>query len=590
MPSPSRSPRAGRRSLRGAATFRLRITMILVTMVVSLFAARLVQLQGVDPQAYAARATAEGVVTATLPAKRGEIVDRNGTALAESDAGKMIVADPTRTKAHAAEIATYLAGKLDLDYFTLLSALSKSGTRFVYVARRVPATTATSLVAALTKRGYEGLATRSDPLRSYPGDDVAANIVGFTNDKGQGANGLELSFNNVLGGRDGHESYEVGDGNRIPLGENDTVEPVDGKTLHLTIDRDVQWYAQRLLCDRVQEAHAKSGSLVAMDTQTGEILALADCPTFDANAPGASAKSTWGSSALATPYEPGSVEKTLTASALINEGLASPRTKIVVPPVLPVMDRVIHDDNDHGTEHLTLTGVIAQSSNIGITRASATIPHQKLYDYLHSFGLGSAVNLGLQGQNPGILPAASTWTQLTQATIAFGQGVSVNAVQMAAAVNTIANKGVYVSPSLIEGKATTVTGQTVGTDTTTRHRVITAETAGKVSRMMEMVTTSNAGTAPGAKIVGYRTAGKTGTAQEVGPKCKCYDYYDVSFAGFAPADQPRFTVYVVIRDPRDGATGGGTAAPVFKGLLTYLLQKYAVPPTTTKPADLPVTW
>ena len=216
---------------------------------------------------------------------------------------------------------------------------------------------------------------------------------------------------------------------------------------------------------------------------------------------------------------------------------------------------------------------------------------QRLWGYLDKFGLGHRTGIGLAGETRGLLPKPGDWTDLTQATIAFGQGLSVNALQMAAAVNTIANHGEYVSPSLIEGKVTAANGQDYGTGVATRHRVISSETATKVARMMEMVTTEGYGTAPGAKVPGYRVAGKTGTAQQVGAKCKCYDgSLAVSFAGFAPADNPRFTVYVVVQKPQGGASGGGTAGPVFRRLLGYLLQKYAVPPTETTPPKLPVEW
>jgi cell division protein FtsI (penicillin-binding protein 3) len=561
-------------------------------MVLSIFGVRLVQLQGLDPKAYAARAAASGMVSATLPANRGEIVDRNGVPLAESVSGSMIVADPTRTAPHAAAIAKIMADRLHLDYFDLLTTLSKPNTRFQYVARRVPSTTATTLVDQLTNAGYQGLATRRDPLRSYPGADVGANLIGFMDGEGAPAAGLEATFNKMLKGTDGSETYEVGGGNRIPLGDNSTVNPVNGKNLHLTIDRDVQWYAQRLLRTKVHQANADSGAAVVLDTRTGEILGLADYPTFDANHGNQASQGDWGSRALSDVYEPGSVEKVLTMSALIDQGLVNPLTRIVVPQQLPVLDRVIHDYFQHGRIRLTLAGVIAKSSNIGTTLASMGIAPAVMDSYLRKFGLGARADIGMPGESNGLLSPGSTWSKLTKAEISFGQGLSVNALQMAAAVNTIANHGQYVSPSLIQGRATTSGGVTVGTGVAARRQVVTPQTAAKVARMMEMVTTEGSGTAPGAKVPGYRTAGKTGTAQEVGAKCRCYDgSLDVSFAGFAPADKPRFTVYVVVKNPKMANAGGGlVAGPVFRRLMSYVLEKYAVPPTETRPAALPVEW
>ena len=564
-------------------------------MLLSLFGARLFQLQGVDSKAYASRADASGLVNIALPAKRGRILDRNGTPLAESVAGMMVVADPTRTNPNAEAIAKLLADRLHLDYFDLLGKLTKKNdtTRFVYIARRIPSTLASSVMDELKAHDYVGVDTRPDPLRTYPAGDVAANLVGYLGDNpAKVSGGLERSFNNLLAGKDGKETYEVGGGNRIPLGDNSQVKPVNGKDLKLTIDRDVQWFSQRVLRTAVQSAKAQSGAAVVLDSRTGEVLALADYPTFDANKPGKAKKEDLGSRALNDVYEPGSVEKVLTVSSLIDAGKVTPRTRFTVPSELPVLDRVIGDWYDHGTVHLTLAGVIARSSNIGTALAATQFTPAELHDHLVKFGLGQRTDVGLIGEASGVLGDRDSWNTLTRAQVAFGQGLSVNALQMATAVNTIANGGQLITPSLIEGRATTTTGQTVGTETAKRRQVVGASAALKTAEMMEGVTTQDVGTAPGAGIEGYRVAGKTGTAQEVGGACNCYrdGGLDVSFAGFAPADKPRFTVYVVIKHPGESASGGGTAGPVFRKILNYVLQKYAVPPTDTPPARIPIRW
>lgn len=583
--------------LRGSSEVRLRVGMVVIAMILSVFGARLLQLQGLDPKAYAARADAEGLEKVLLPAERGEITDRNGVPLAETVNGVMIVADPVRTRKNAEKIARILANKLDLDYFELLANLRKTAPegkpaiRFAYLARRVPSTVAADALAAVQKAGYKGVETRPDAVRTYPAHDVAANLLGFLGADGKPLAGLELAFDKQLAGKDGHETYEVGDGNRIPLGENTEVEPVNGKGLTLTIDRDVQWYAQRVLRTAVENSRAASGAAVALDTKTGAILALADYPTYDANSPGQAAKADRGSRALSNVYEPGSVEKVLTTASLIDAGKVSPRTRITVPSTLPVLDRVIHDWFEHDKLRLTLAGVVAKSSNIGTAIAAEQFSHQQLWQYLDRFGLGHRTEIGMPGETRGVLPPADSWSDLSRATIAFGQGLSVNALQMASAINAVANGGELITPSLIQGSATNGAGVTVGTDTAKRTQVISPEAAAATAQMMEMVTTEGAGTAPGAGIAGYRVAGKTGTAQQVGSKCRCYDgSLAVSFAGFAPADDPRFTVYVVIQKPKDGASGGGTAGPVFRKILSYLLQKYTVPPTQTPPARLPVEW
>jgi len=564
---------------------------VLIAMVLSVFGARLFQLQGVDAEAYAAMAQREGTDSVVLPATRGVITDRNDTPLAESLDGLMVVADPTLTDDDASAIARILADGLDIDYFETLERLRTPDTRFRYIARRVPSTKAMAVVAQVEEAGYEGITTDRDPVRTYPADDVAANILGFMGAEGQPMAGFERVFDDMLSGVDGSATYELGGGNRLPLGDNSVVEPVSGDDLALTIDRDVQWYSQRVLRQTVEGAGAESGVAVAMDTRTGEVLALADYPTFDANEPLRSRAGDLGSRALRDVYEPGSVSKVLTAASLIDAGKVSPSTRIVVPGQLRRQDQVIGDYWDHGRLRLTFTGVIAKSSNVGTVLAADEFSFKEFYRYLLAFGLGRQTGLGVSGESAGLVPDWRTWSQINQDTISFGQGISVNAVQMAAAVNAIANGGVYVTPSLVKGRATTASGETVGTATTTSRRVVSERAAELTARMMEAVTDPEEGTAPAAAIEGYRVAGKTGTAQRVGEDCGCYDgTFTVSFAGFAPADDPRFLVYVVVQDPKNGGGGGTVAGPAFQKIMSHMLRKYAVPPTGVDPPDMPLEW
>lgn len=576
--------------MRATSVARLRFGMILIAMIVSLFAVRLLQLQGVDAATYAAKARAVGVVEEVLPATRGTITDRNGTPLAESLDGLMLVADPTKTAKYAPQIATIVARRLDEDYFKLLAALRKPDTQFQYLARRVPSGVATELVADLAAQGYKGIDTRRDPLRTYPARDVAANVIGFTNAEGQAGEGAELMFDRLLSGTDGSATFEVGGGNRIPLGDNSVVEPKDGTDLTLTIDQDAQWYAQRVLRDTVQRSGGESGSAVALDVRTGEVLALADFPTFDANRPTEAPQENLGARSVRDVYEPGSVQKVLTLATLLDAGHVTPRTRLVVPESIRSSDRRIGDWFDHGTIRLTLTGVLAKSSNIGTVLAARDFPDEALHEGLAAFGLGSSTGLGMNGEAPGILTPWSGWREINKDNIAFGQGLAVNVVQMAAAVGTIANGGVYVQPSLVKGKATMNDGTVVGSDVAETRQVISPEAARKTALMMEAVVDPERGTAPSAAIEGYRVAGKTGTAQRVGEKCGCYDgSKTLSFAGFAPADAPRFLVYVVVHDPVGG--GGGTVGgPAFHKIMSFLLSKYGVPPTGVKESKLPVEW
>ena len=589
-------PRGRRGRLRGSPQIRLRVGFLIIAIVLSVFAARLVQLQAYDPASYAEMAADEGTVDVVLPATRGDILDRNGEPLADSVDGLMVVADPLMTAEQAPEIATFLSKRLDIDYFDTLERLRVEGSRFQYLARQVPATLAKATVDAAAELDFEGLWTERDPVRSYPGRDVAANLVGFLgtprkNGAARALAGLEDTFNGYLAGTDGEARYEVGAGNRIPLGDNTVTDAVDGEDLTTTIDRDLQWYAQRVLRQTVLGAGGESGHVVIMDSRTGELLTDADYPTYDASRPYDYESDLYRAASLTDVYEPGSVEKVLTLSSLIDAGKVTNRTRFRVPGSLERQDRVIHDYWEHGLINLTLAGIVAKSSNIGTVIAADEFRQGQLRSYLTAFGLGAKTDIGVGGETKGLLPSGALWTSQTEDRIAFGQGLSVNAVQMAAAINTIANGGVRIDPSLIKGSAVSDDGDEFGTDHADRTRVISEDAAWQMTQMMERVIDPEAGVAPAAAVPGYRVAGKTGTAQQVGSECRCYDgTFTVSFAGFAPADDPRFTIYVVVHNPSNGGGGGSVAGPAFSKLMSYTLRRYGVPPTGTQPSRLPVEW
>jgi cell division protein FtsI (penicillin-binding protein 3) len=560
-----------------------------VAFVISLFAARLVQLQGIDENDYAAIAAAKGAKTITLEAPRASIYDRNGEALAQTVDASKIVADPTDAYQDATKIAVILHQRLDVDYIDAVTKLRKTSTRYVELARHVKPELAASVVKEIQQRGYPGVYADDDTLRTYPNGTVAANVVGFVNDAGHGGAGLEASMDDLLSGVNGSATFEVADGQQLPLADSTIVAPREGTGVRLTIDRDLQYLAQARLAQAVRQAGGTSGYAVVMDVKTGQVLALADTPTFDPNKRELYPADTYGSEALQDVYEPGSVEKVLTFSALIDAGYVTPRTPFRVPPTLPRGDTTIHDYFAHPTLRLTATGIVAKSSNIGTVLASQHLPTRTFYDYLRSFGLGSRTGVGLNGESPGLLPKPKSWLPITHDTVSFGQGLSVNALQMTAAISAVANGGVYVKPSLVEGYVHS-DGSFTKADPPAEHRVVSAGTASKVARMMEAVTGPE-GTAPTANINGYRVAGKTGTAQRVDESCSCYDgSFTVSFAGFAPADDPRFAVYVVVQQPKDGNGGGITGGPVFHDLMAATLQKFGVPPTDRRQRALPVTW
>ncbi|MGN0065036.1 MAG: peptidoglycan D,D-transpeptidase FtsI family protein [Nocardioides sp.] len=563
-------------------------------MVFSFYGARLIQVQGIDPKSLADLAAAEGAVSVTLPAARGDIVDRNGVKLAGSVQGKMVVADPSLSAQDAPEIATILAEELDLDYAKTLALLRgrTEGSRFEYLARRVPSTQATDTLAKLDEAGYDGVFLEDEPLRDYPGGDVAANLVGMVGTD-EPLSGFELTFDKLLSGVDGKATWQSSSskGVRIPLRESTLKEPKNGQTLSLTIDQDLQWFTQNVLAQTVQQYGAESGAAIVMDPRTGQILALADAPTFDPNKPDEARREDMGSRAISDVYEPGSVAKVLTAASLIDAGKTTPRQRFKVPGQLDRQDRPIGDWWDHGTLRYTLTGIIARSSNIGTVLAADAFSPSELVGYLRKFGLGKRTDIGVRGESGGILESGDTMTSQTKDRVTFGQSMSVNLVQMGSALSTIANDGVRVSPSIVSGTATTDEGKEVGSDLSTSERVVSAKAARDTALMMEKVLDPEDGVAKVAQVQGYRVAGKTGTAQRASEECRCYDgSVTVSFGGFAPADDARLTVYVVVHDPKSVRSGGAVAGPAFSRIMGYALKRYGIAPTGTKPSDLPIEW
>jgi len=586
-----RPPKRPPRTLRlGRPALRLRIAFVVMAFVLSLFAGRLVLLQGVDPDSYALAAAKENTRQYPLHASRGAILDRAGIPLAISEETVAITADPKLTAPVAQRLARLLAAKLPaLTYDEIITQLVQP-TRFEYVARKVSPRVWEQIKAEMKQQRLAGLYTQADPVRSHPNGDVAANVIGFVGAEGKGLGGLEYGLDEQLSGTDGKAIYEVdARGNRIPLANHTVAEPKPGVSAQLTIDRDLQWYAEQRIAQQVKLTKAESGSVVMMDTKTGELLVAATYPSFDPDKAAAAKKDARGNRVLEQVYEPGSVQKVVTMAALADAGLIDLSTRLTVPGALRVGGKTVHDHFDHGTLKLTVSGVVAKSSNIGTIMAAQQMPIAQFVKYLYKFGFGQPTGIGFPGESRGIMPPGDEWSELTRSNVAFGQGLSANAVQMAAAVNAVANSGVYVPPKLVRNYVD-ASGNVVPVDSQQSRRVVSPQAAKQVTTMMEGVT-GPGGTAKTARIAGYRVAGKTGTAQETGPECGGrYCRWATSFAGFAPADNPRFVTYVVLQNPTNGRSGGGQGGPVFRDVMNYALQKYAVPPTGAKPPNQPLTW
>ncbi len=582
-PAPQRRPKPPRTVVLGDPHGRLRSACVVLAIILSLFVGRLVQLQAVEAPAYAARAEAGRLRTVTLPATRGDITDVNGVVLSTSVAARNVTVDQTLVHDPAATAAA-LSPLLGLSASDLTAKLT--GTRrFGYVALQITP----ELWASIRDLKLPGLFAEDTSRRIYPAGDLAASVLGFMSRDGTGLGGIELAQQRQLAGVAGIDTFEAAaHGRQIPTATATEQRAIPGSTVRLTIDRDIQWAAQQALASEVKAANADSGSVVVEDVRTGALLALATAPSFNPADPGSVSIADRGNPAVSDIYEPGSTSKIMTMAAVLEEGKLNALSPLTVPPELKRGGAVFHDSHAHGTEHLTLTGVLAKSSNLGTILASETIGANTLYGYLKKFGMGDPTGMRFPGESRGLLPAPNQWSQTTFPTVAFGQGLSVNAVQATSVFATIANNGLRVSPSLVAG--------TVGPDGTftsgqapTTTRVVSPRTAATLRAMLEAVT-SDEGTAPMARIPGYRIAGKTGTANRVDPTCGCYRGYTASFIGFAPADNPRLVVSVTLQNPKNGHYGGRLAGPVFKRVMSFALQSLGIPPTGTKPARMRLVW
>lgn len=568
---------------------RMRAILLVALFVMSLYAARFADLQAVSSEKLAAKAEATRLVNVKLPAQRGTIYDRNGVPLAQTvpardiTVDQTIVTDPVRGTDPASDAAK-LAPILGIDEQKIKEALT--GTRrFNYVARQV----SPDVWEQVRELNLPGILSERSSRRDYPAGSLAGNVLGFVEGfSGKGAEGLEAAFDRELAGTAGSMRYERSStGGQIPTGTQQTVSPTAGDDIRMTIDRDLQWIAQQAIAAKVKEVDAESGTVVLAEVRTGRILALASVPNADPNDPGSSPDADRGNRATTEAFEPGSTSKVMTMSAVINEGKATTLTPFPNPDTLERGGTTFHDSESHPDQVLTLAGVLAQSSNVGTIQVAELIGPDKLYEYLKKFGIGEPSGLNFPGETTGYVPPVSDWSVTSFPTIAFGQGLSVSAVQAANVFATIANGGVKVTPTLIDAYIhPDGTVQAPPEPATTR--VITEETSRTVLSMMEEVVGPD-GTAPMAAIPGYRVAGKTGTAYKIDDSCGCYKgAYTASFIGVAPADNPELVAAVILQDPKKEHYGGLTGGPVFKEVMTAALQALRIAPSGAKAPKLPI--
>lgn len=596
--TPGGRPRRTGRVRLASSAFRLRILVLAVAIMFSVLAVRAIQIQVVSAEAMAVQAAASMTVARDVPAQRGSITGRDGQVLALTEATVNVVADPSmiatngkepeamraadQAKAAVAptEMASIIArhtgedpGELEAKLRRVVAANAdgvETPVRYVLLTKQLPATTWVALNAELSAGRYVGVFRESNPRRIYPMGTVASNIVGGMSE-GKGLLGIEATRESDLAGRPGRETYETSPYGKIPLGNQTLTPAVDGKDLQLTIDPDLQWMAERRLAERVDEVGGNWGVAVVMDIETGELLSLANYPSFDSNDFGKAKTENLGNRAITAAYEPGSVQKVLTMASLLDAGLTTPDTTYAIGETVQVGDHHVSDAWRHGAVDVTTRGILVKSSNVGAITAARAMKPAVLRDYLRSFGLGTKTNLGLPGEAAGSVPAADMPSYQADS-MAYGYGLSTTAVQMAAAVAAVANGGVYTEPTLI--KAVGENGTWTPSAPPESHRVISEEASRQTVEMMEQRTMDSS---KQLSIAGYRTGTKTGTARISG-NGSGYQGQVASIIGVAPVEDPQVLVYVLIGRPDTMGAGLGMAGPVYRDLMSLALPRYGVQP------------
>jgi cell division protein FtsI (penicillin-binding protein 3) len=554
---------------------RLLALLILSVLAFSAISGRLIVLQVLDAGSLDQAAARQRLHTIELPATRGRIFDRNGDDLALSVPARTVYAQPRLVRDKAAT-ARRLAPLLGRSVARIQRRLA-SKTPWIYLARRLPVQQG----EAVARLKLPGIGVLGDTVRSYPSGSVAAQVLGFVGDDGKGLAGVEQQYDALLRGHAGQVLLERDPHGRvIPQGQRSRESPEAGTDLVLTIDQHLQYLAEQSLARAVKQFHAKAGSVLVLDPRSGQVLTMANVPTFDPNRFQRSRPEARKNRAVSDIYEPGSTNKTITAAAALEHRVVTPRSRITVPPALNLCPGVktFHDAHGHGTEVLSFADVVARSSNIGTIQVARALGPQRLAKAEVDFGYGRRTGVDLPGESPGIILPLKDWRCTDLGVNAIGQGVAVTALQMASVYATVANGGVLVPPTLLRGMVD-AGGSFEPAKQRPGRRVLSARTARTLSRILEGVI-RDGGTGTLAALDEWRVAGKTGTAQKVDPKRRGYlpGAYVGSFIGYAPAERPAVVVAVVLDQPTP-IYGGVVAAPVFREVAGAALRRLGVLPT-----------
>jgi cell division protein FtsI (penicillin-binding protein 3) len=578
---------------------RLTLAIIVTLAIVAAFVVRLVDLQVVQADELNKASTTKREIAQKVYAPRGQILDTNGVVLADSVTRYDITAAPinvrafdrtakdgTKTSISVLEQAGEIAAITKQDPTVVYTALTKNPTaNWALVANAMD----TSAMRAVRNLKLPGIYDQPHPKRTYPNGAVAGNLIGFVGTDGP-QNGLETMDKKCLAGTDGTVKYErSADNVQIPGSAVTTKTAVPGGTIKTTLDSDLQWFAQQAIAEQGAAIGATSATAIVVRLKDAHLLAVADWPSVDPNNVNGTSPDFLGSLAATASYEPGSVFKGMSAAILLDSGNATPQTQVTVPSHwLTPEGGFVNDADPHGVERLTLTGVLQQSSNVGISMIGGEVSPKLRYDYMQKFGLGAPTAVGFQGESKGILNKWQSWDSQTKYNVLYGQGVSATALQVASIYQTLGNGGVRLPLTLVQS-CTKPDGTVTDLPSTTGTQVVSTATSKTTVNMLESIVDSGP-LSKAVKIPGYRIAGKSGTAQMAKPNGGGYGTDRiVSFVGLAPADDPQYEVLVTYTKPVTIRTSAA-AAPTFKKIMTQVLTKYRVPPSTTPSTYPPTNW
>ena len=551
--------------MKSAATNR-RISLLAAGFLLLLGAAlaRAVWIQVIKGPEYAAMALRQHRETVIVPASRGTIVDRNGEPLAIGRLATTVYANPRQVN-DARDLTLVASKQFGLDPADLYPTLVDRSKGFVYVARKADPRKA----KILQSMDFAGLGFYPEELRFYPQGPVAAQVIGYAGLDNKGLEGLERSLEGTLAGKPGSQTI-VKDPFGRALDVVETKAETPGRSVRLTIDREIQANAEEVLQDTVRRWGARAATAVVMDPHTGQIYAMATAPCFNANRFPTTRADRRRNRAVTDTYEPGSTFKLVTIAAGLQEGVITPRTSFRLAPTIEVADRVIHEAHTRGTERLTVKQIVEQSSNIGTITIAERLGAGQLASWIDRFGFGAKTGVDFPGESAGFALPLDQWSGSTIGTVPIGHGIAVTPVQMARAYAAIANGGRLVRPHLIER----IDGKTVGT--TRGRRVVSRHVSEQMMSMLRGVVLEGTGTE--AAIPGYTVAGKTGTAAKIDPDgTYSTSRYVASFVGMVPATKPKLVIMVMVDEPHGDIYGGVVAAPAFREIARFNLQHLEIP-------------